>query len=69
MTLLTISQYVSNVAAHQQAGYWSGKIQYKGCSYSYSEFDSTYPVKDVKIVSQHELDKFKGFNPDTTKIL
>lgn len=63
---LTIIQYVNNVAAHQQAGWANGKIQYKGKAYTYKEFDAAFPVVSERLIS--ERDFLKGANSDKSKM-
>ena len=66
MAYLTITQYVNNVSAHQKAGWWDGKIQYKGKAYTHTEFDEAFPVVSEKLISEREF--LKGANNDKTKM-
>jgi hypothetical protein len=69
--MLTIIEFVNNRVAHQNAGYWNGKIQYKGKGYTYDEFSKAFPINAEKLISESDLinSKYKGLNPDKTKVV
>lgn len=69
MRVTTITNYLNNLYAHQQAGWHNGKIRYKGLSYTYAEFNNKFPLNAEKVVPTKSLEKYKGDNPDGTKVV
>lgn len=70
MKLLTYSEYCKNMTAHRSAGYvydanGERKYYYRGKYYSPKQFLDKFPIAG-KIVQS--IDRYKGENPDKTKI-
>ena len=68
--LLSYAEYCKNITAHRTAAYVygeDGKRQYlyKGKSYTPEQFIHKFPIHG-KIVA--DKDRYKGENPDKTKI-
>lgn len=62
-----IFQYLENKTAHNRCSYHNGKIHYKGISYTYTEFDAAFPIKEIQRVTSIN-NKPMAKNPDPNKI-